>query len=471
MFDSSKTFNINHYASRYLLDVVKIDLFWQTVISAINGIWDVVNDGFIGVIVDRTRTRWGKFRPYLIAFAIPGTIGTIFYWLTPMFFTDNPMQMSKIIYWLVLAVLREGGGTFRSVAETGLLATVTPNPNERMGVLSKSELFSSIYENIPEFLFTIFADLSNQKKVAVSLRTVYMTLGISTTVVCAGLSLYCFFVTKERVMQSVEKPRIRDGLHTIISNRPLLIIMLSDFLGSFSLDTGTDNFYIDVLGSIFLKNIVTLPAAPMYYVSYTYLSWARRRFSTKALWIFGQHLNDVLLSAIFFIGSMGGKGPNGLYRKIPVIIPLLMAKEIMYKSVDSIKKIVPRDLFNEAMDYCEWKNGYRTEGMTLAAKNMITKIVNNSKEAFKTVLLRQIGYDITAGYGGQSDKTKYMMFMMCTLIPSLTRLASIIPKLFYNIDAKTRETMYSELADMRRLKADNYTREELSSSEVGSLSD
>ncbi|HRT82546.1 MAG TPA: hypothetical protein P5127_05245, partial [Oscillospiraceae bacterium] len=52
LFDSSKSFNINAYTTRFVLDVLKIDLSFLTLIGLINGIWDVVNDTFIGVIVD-----------------------------------------------------------------------------------------------------------------------------------------------------------------------------------------------------------------------------------------------------------------------------------------------------------------------------------------------------------------------------------------------------------------------------------
>ncbi|MEI6579618.1 MAG: hypothetical protein WCN92_09180, partial [Eubacteriales bacterium] len=55
LFDSSKSFNIDAYATRFVLDVLKIDLYRLTFIGLINGIWDVLNDTFIGVIVDKTR--------------------------------------------------------------------------------------------------------------------------------------------------------------------------------------------------------------------------------------------------------------------------------------------------------------------------------------------------------------------------------------------------------------------------------
>ncbi|NLX92797.1 MAG: MFS transporter, partial [Clostridiales bacterium] len=170
LFDSSKSFNIDSYANRFVLDVVKIDLFRLTLIGIINGIWDVINDTFIGIIVDKTRTRWGKFKPYLIAFAIPATIMTSLYWMAPLFFGTDPMDLGKFFFWLALAMMREGGATFRSISEQGLLSTITPNTRERVGLITKAEVISQIWESLPEISMGILIDLVNHNKIKVSMK-------------------------------------------------------------------------------------------------------------------------------------------------------------------------------------------------------------------------------------------------------------------------------------------------------------
>ncbi len=449
LFDSSKTFTINQYTTRFLLDVVKIDLGWQTVINAINSVWDIVNDSFIGAIVDRTRTRYGKFRPYLVIFGFLGTFGTVFYWLTPMFFGQNPFDAGKLFYWLILAMLREGGGTFRSIAETGLISTVTPNPQERMGILTKSEVFSSFYENIPEFLLAVLIDMVNHNMIQSSLRTVYVSIGVMTTLVSGVFAMLCFFITKERVQQSVQRPNIKQGFLSIIKSKPLRIIMISDLLNALTISTGMDNYYLDVLGSLLIKTFISIPSTPAYYLSYTYLAWSRKKFATKYLWIFGSHMGHILSLVVFMLGSIGGSGTGGWFRSIKYMVPILMVKETIWQLTSGMKKILPREILNEALDYSEWENGYRTEGMTIAAKNMITKIVTNTNSTFTTLILKKIGYNITAGFGGQSDRTKYLMFIMCTLVPSITGLISMFPKFFYNINRTNRERMYAELNERR----------------------
>lgn len=449
LYDSSKTINLNAYDQRFILDVVKISFVKQSQIGVINGIWDIINDGLIGIIVDKTRTRIGKFRPYLLAFAIPCTLGSIFYWLTPMFFGANPEDMSKFIYWLILSVVNEATGTFRSMSDEGMLATITPNPNERVRLISTAEVFSALYENFPEWGFGILIDLINHKKVNISLKNAYVSCGVGTVVLSSFLAIYFFLITKERILQNVDRPNLKEGFRSIINNRPMLMVMLSEVLDALKISTNWNNYFVDVLGSISLKTIVGLPGSPVSFLSYAYVNWAKRKFSTKALWIFGQHMVNVLDVIVFLIGSIGGSGKNGLFRKMSVMIPVLMVKEIGRMSVLSLKKIIPREIFNECMDYGEWTNGYRSEGMTIATKDMIKKIMNRAIGVVNTMMMKKIGYSLSAGFGEQSDKTKYWLFVMCTLLPTVTSMFSIIPKLCYNLTSDKREVMYNELSERR----------------------
>ena len=74
VFDGSESINAGIFASRFNLDILKINLNLYSLLSIINGVWDFANDTFIGQLVDKTRTRFGKFRPYLIAFAVPSLL-------------------------------------------------------------------------------------------------------------------------------------------------------------------------------------------------------------------------------------------------------------------------------------------------------------------------------------------------------------------------------------------------------------
>ena len=89
MFDMAQSININKYGGRFVNNILQIDFGLQQIATFINGIWDIINDLFTGAIVDKTRTRWGKFKPYLIGLALPGTLGAILYWVMPLFFPSQ----------------------------------------------------------------------------------------------------------------------------------------------------------------------------------------------------------------------------------------------------------------------------------------------------------------------------------------------------------------------------------------------
>ncbi len=449
LFDGSKSFNIDKYNERFIYEVLLIDFKFLGIVTFVNGIWDVINDTFTGVIIDKTRTRWGKFKPYLVALAIPGTLATCSYWLMPVIFQGKGEEdISKFIFYFVLAILRETAGTFRGISQTGMLATITPHPVDRTRLIMIAELLSGVFERLPEYLMTFLIDLINMGKVQIKMKSAYITMGLFTTIVGGTLAFIFFLIGRERVVQSVERPSIKQGIKSIINNKPILIIALSEFLGAFSVGVGMTNYYIDVLGSATISIIVGIPGAFVSTTSFTWVPWFRRRFSTKFLWFLGAHTGDILFGGVFLIGSIGGR-VNGLYKKKSVMIPVIMAQETLFMTVWGLRRVIPTELFNESMDYCEWKNGYRTEAMTGVAKGLATKLVGTFGATFKTFLLKSIGYEQGAGYLNQSDKTKYYLFMMSTFLPLVTGFLGMIPKFFYTLSGKKREQMYEELLARR----------------------
>mgnify|MGYP001232355310 FL=1 len=131
------------------------------------------------------------------------------------------------------------------------------------------------------------------------------------------------------------------------------------------------------------------------------------------------------------------------------MIPVLMAKETIEMSVYGIRKVIPAEMYNEAMDYCEWKNGFRTEGMTSMAKGLATKLVGTVSGTIKPIIMKKIGYEQGRAVGTQSDRTKYALFAMTTIIPIITGLLGIVPKFFYDLTGEKREKMYEELLARR----------------------
>ncbi len=466
IFDMAQSFNINSYSGRFITSIFKMDLELQAVANLINSIWDIINDTFSGAVVDKTRTRWGKFKPYLIVLGIPATICTCLYWLMPAIFPNAANDsMAKFFFYLVLALLRETGGTFRGFAQTGMLATITPNPIERTRLITQANFFSGFLgEKLPQQIMDVLVDLIGNEIIAKgamekAYRNVFMGMGVFTSLVSGIAALWFASITKERVMQSIETPSIKQGIKSIVNNKPLLLITLSETLGKFSLFSGSkQDYFIDVLNFSTLGTIVGIPGAIVHPFSYALVPWFRKRLSTKACCLLGKYSIDITYIPVFLFGCIGGK-KNGLYKKVVPMGIALAIQETVYMFFYGLRSVIPNEMYNEAMDYCEWKNGYRTEAITSAAKGMAEKLASTLSNFVQTLFKKAIGYDINSYTRGtaQTDDTKFWLFAMFTVMPMVTTFLSIIPILFYDLSGKKRDKMYEELLARRALMASEAT--------------
>ncbi len=446
VYDISASFNITKYNDIFITDIVKIGLKFQTVVTFVIGIWDVINDIFLAAIVDRTRTRFGKFKPWLILYAGPGMLLSFFFWLMPVIFANTtPYDTTKLVAYMIFQLISNLATSMNNIAKTGMLSTITPNIIDRTRLITQANLFSGFVEKGPELLMGFLIDLVNHDVLKIKMPSLYVSAGMITAFISGFMALYFSLVAKERVLQKEEKPSILQGVKSIVTNKPLLILTLNDLLGALSIDFGLNYYYINVLGLASMSTIVGIPGAFISPVSYAFVTKARERFSTKALWIFSSHVPDALLLGVFAIGSI-----NKNYTKISVMIPAFMARETIWMCFYGISKVIPEEMRNECIDYGEWKTGYRTEGITGVAKGLASKLVGTVGNGIKAIILSRIGYKEGAGYGGQSAKTEYMLFAMCTGVPVLTSSIALLPKLFYPLNAETKDRMYSDLAQRRK---------------------
>lgn len=444
--DFSNAFNIGGFHNRFIWDVVKIDFRVTAFMGLFLGAWDVINDSFIGVMVDKTRTRWGKFRPYLVGFQIPMTLIATLYWLMPFFFPDSDATfLPKLIFYFAFSAVTETAGTFTGVAKAGYMTTITPHPNDRARLILLAELLTGYMgEDLPNILMGVFLDLVNNNIVKWKLRNVFLTMGMGTGIISSVFTLYFFLVSRERVLQTVEKPSIKQGLKAVINNYPILLITLSEVLGGFSVGTGIQDYFIDVHGSASLLTLINIPSGINGSISYAFVKPLRQRFSSKALWVGEDLYTRILALAVFVIGSV-----NGNYKKRLLMSVVIGTQAWFDKWAFGTRKVINAELYNEAMDYCEWKNGYRMEATTSVARGLIRKIQGIFMGSLRNIILHRIGYVQGLTIGTQAERTKWWLFAMSTGIPVLTGSLAVIPKFLYPLSAKKREKMYADLF-MRR---------------------
>ncbi len=448
--DVAASLNINDFKERYIYDVVKIDFKYLAIQNVVATIWDSFNDTFIGVMVDKTRTRWGKFKPYVLLGEIPLTILSMWYWLIPFLFPNTPATyLPKWIFYFAMSIITETAGTFTSIAKTGFLSTITPEPLERSRLIALANVSSHLVEDLPKQAFGIIYDLIANKKLNLPLPKLFSSFGIVCAAASAAFALFFITNSRERVTQSIKQPSVKHCLKAVISNKPMRIQLLSSLLSGFSIGASRTNFYIDVIGSITWKTIVGIPAFPIKFISYSFVEPLRRRFSTKTLWILEDAWTDMLWLLVFGIGSI-----NKNFMKKPIILPMMAIEEIFEMCVYGLRRVIPAEIQNEALDYCEWKNGYRSEAMLGVTQSLITKIQQAVMGGVTNLVMGKIGYVQGLEIGTQTDKTKWWIFALGTGIPIITSSLGIIPKLFYPLSAEVREKMYADLQEKRAAMAE-----------------
>ena len=464
--DIAQSFNIGKYDDIFRMNILKIDLRFQSVTSGIITAWDIINDMFLAAIVDKTRTRWGKFKPWLIVYAVPGVLLTLVYWALPLFFGTSGIgsNVPRFLLYLLLQIFSNLATSLISIVRQGMTATITPNIIDRTRLITQANLLSGFVEKAPEILMGLLIDIylnsdssraleiTNPEAFQLGYNRIFVLGGVITAVAAGLFALIYALVAKERVMQTVDRPSVLNGIKSVLNNKPLLLITLSEFLSSFSIGSGTNLYYINVLRLATMSTIVGIPGAVVSPISYSYVPWARSKFSTKALWIAGSHVDSVLLLGVFAAGSLikldGGKKRG--FESLWVMIPAFMIRETIWMFFWGIRKVIPEEMRNEAIDYGEWKNGFRSEGMTGVAKGLVSKAVRGVTAVIQPLLLGMFEYDVNATPDSLSPTARYALFWMCTLLPVVTGSLSIIPQFFYDLQGEKKERMYMELRERRK---------------------
>ena len=461
--DIAQSFNIGKYDDVFRMNILKIALSFQAIANAVIGVWDIINDIFLAAIVDKTRTRWGKFKPWLVIYAIPGVFLTVVYWALPIFLGTNGVghDAARFAVFLILQIFSNLAASLIAIVRQGMTATITPNIVDRTRLITMANLLSGFVEKAPEILFGLLIDIYNNSNEELEqidnlayqsgYNKMFVIGGVVTAVVAGLFALFYAFVAKERVMQTVDRPSIFSGVKSVITNKPLLLITLSEFLGAFSLNSGTNLYYINVLNFASMSTVVGIPGAVVSPLSYSYVPWARKKFSTKALWIAGSHVDSVLMLGVFAAGELINTKTKKGYENLAVMIPAFMLRETIWMFFWGIRKVIPEEMRNEAIDYGEWKNGFRTEGMTGVAKGLVTKMVNTVKGFIQPLLLGKFGYNPNATQGNQTPQARHALFWMCTLLPVVTGILSVVPQLFYDLQGEKKDRMYRELYERRKL--------------------
>nr|MCR5149893.1 MFS transporter [Clostridiales bacterium] len=146
------------------------------------GLWDAVNDPLIGSVVDKTRTGYGKLRPWLIVMPLPFAVLTVLLFGGPTFMSGVTSTAARIAYMYASYVLWELCFTFADVPFNGMTTAVSPIPRDRTRVISFSTFVSGITAGMSQMLLLSLMDASEKGVWNASLKTVFLIIGVISAV-------------------------------------------------------------------------------------------------------------------------------------------------------------------------------------------------------------------------------------------------------------------------------------------------
>lgn len=184
----------------------------------ITRVWDSAFDPIVGVIADRTQTRWGKFRPYLLYLAVPFALIGIFTFTTLELNDTGKLVYAYITYSLMMMVY-----SAINVPYASLLGVMSPDPKERNTLSTYRMTFAYIGSFIALLLFMPMVNLFGG---AEDEQRGWMLSVVVIAVMCAALFYLCFALTRERVKPIREvQNSLKDDLKDLLHNRPWWILL------------------------------------------------------------------------------------------------------------------------------------------------------------------------------------------------------------------------------------------------------
>lgn len=406
------------------------------------GFWDAFNDPLMGSIVDKTRTRYGKLRPYLIFTPIPLGIVTVIFFGGPVFLGEAS-TLVKIIFMSVTYFIWEFFYTIGDIPFWGLSAAISPNPEDRSRVIKSARLVSGIIGGIPGLIITPCIDLARNGIVPLSMAQVFLILGVvagTFGMVLFSLSGIC---TKERVVQSNDDPKLLDCFRYLFKNRPLFLLTLSSVIGTVEGIGGTFStyFYTLSLGINSLSIVAGIPGTVMGWLTYPLMTVLEKRWSSKQIVVRMSFIHAFVTVCVFLAGCRHYTDPK-------VIVPLLMIQGISSSINGSIKAVIPTKMIAETVDYMEWKTGKRNEGMSFSILTFISKLTGSLSTAIAAFImplvgLAEVGEEMVL-VEGSGINTRFWLWGLITCIPTVLGLFALIPYIFYDLEGDKLKMIQEE---------------------------
>ncbi len=439
-------------------------------------VFDALNDPIMGSIVDKTRTKWGKCRPYLRWMAIPIAVMTIACFL-PVF---EAKATSSFIIVGIIYVIWSVVYTVADVPYWGLSTCMTNDTVVRGNLLTVTRLLCTLgagivtvfvpiitgavtakYKYTADDLDRIAVDKASQVAAlmekqglseesaintfvgtvingqelanANTLKWTYFICALVLVVSAVPMLYYGFKNTKERFTAEDNPPSFGHNLGLLFKNKELLLIVLSGVLGGARMVytyTGGLYFAKYVLQNEGLYSLITLLVVPGGLVASLLVPWMSKKFTKKWSYIVVHLFGGVVMAVMYFVGY------DAPWKLIVAAVGL-----VLLGIPQGVNNIITYAMIGDTVDYLEWKTGERGEGICFAMQTLINKIGMAVGAFIGVVSFSAAGINSETGVI-ESPETLWNMLVLSGVI---SMFACAVPMFFYTITEKKQMQMVAEI--------------------------
>lgn len=430
------------------------------------GIIGAVIELVTGFLIDNTRTKLGKVKPWIGFGSIPMAIIAMLVFVAP---NTNNQTLAIIWMYVVYSLYTAIGCAVERPAEC-FGALCSPEPSERSSAISIASFMKSVGQSggmvVVMVVGLIMKSVMGQQQFK-NAEAQGLDLIISTAICALGFILFVmiFFVNnKERVPFTREKVSLKDAVKVVFTNKNLLMVSLTKLTGFGRGVYGTVSLYIAIylLGSKDLKLALLLPMGIGTAVGTLLVNFVLKKFSTKQTFILFCVYGATSLAILYFVAT-------GIGFRSALIVPFLVLNffcGIQHGNTN----VTPNIMIADCVDEIEWKTGKRQEGTAYAGYGLFAKVASAFTKALGPWLLYTwsgylVSTDANVAYAAQSDTTLNKFLMIYTIIPAIFVIFQGLPILFYDMVGEKKERIVKELMERRAAAAESTDAENAPESE------
>ncbi|MDD3822796.1 MAG: MFS transporter [Sphaerochaetaceae bacterium] len=421
---------LSNYILFFFTDVFGILPAAAGTLLLVTKIWDGINDPLMGILVDRTRSRWGKFRPWLIFTPI------LFAPISIMCFSAPDLTpMGKLIWAYATYILFDMTYTASDVPYWAMSSAITANTTERNSVVVYPRFIATVAVAIATLttlpLVHLFQDLAGGDA-ARGDRGFQLTAALYgiLTVACFAVT---FFLVRERVVipHTQKRSTAKDILVTLGKNKPLMLLIISGlFVNAASgAKLSTLIYYAKYnLGNEMLNPVVAAVNIPFILIGIAVTPKIAKRYGKKTTYI--------ILNAIFALGSLG------FYLSGWENLVVMLAWSCFGSIGMAAPLVLQTSMIADTIEYAELKTGQRSEGLIFSSQTFMVKLASAFTSWITGLLLAATGFIANAA---QSQSALTGIHLIMSLFPFLACTIAIIPMFFYPLTEKKHGEILREL--------------------------